>query len=705
MTQCHTTPRVQQKPADKSVYQTDVIDLKEILVSLLSYVQIIQDEYWGTFGSNLTLTYPQDGSCSILGIGFPLSEVASSVVWGNPITQIPILVNVLKISEDRIYIPSQNTTVLLTLDQFKKVCEELGIILNMKENGVPQMTIHKETSGELILQNFNVENLNVCRMSTLGINLNHDIENTLQLLQDKWETLTQIITFYGQNSLLQELETCLNTKNLSIQLFLNTKQSSFVYCINSLSNEPKIQIKKRRSANLLSFLIGDGRQMNAIETTLKDSINHYNTNFQKLKVFDDQIVDTFQTMNKEITNLANLEDKIEDKIAQLNRFTKMNDIKMQYLLVKLQHASALHRLLTESKLLDNLAILERALFSANQCTIRTCEINISAELIGSKVLIHREILELKPVMKYLVSCMAVSTSTVPQLHNQLAERTQSGDFLIGTQLYTPELLSNASVVNEQARLLTISEKLLGSFHHYQSEGINMIQCLESLQFTLNGRELECKPLTIYTLPEEFILQANGEELRSQKLVEARQRVAVGWIREYEFSNIDLLPEDKEPRLTILHPSIERFFYDEAGQLNIENASLMGTGMFLLLITIIVLCCWKVTCFREGVFSIIKKAHSTLYELCTTEQFRLKKERDQLKKKIDKSYTELKEMEDLIEKKKEIHKKLPQAQSEQPSAPPAEVKEKTPGKPRVPQTRTTAEVHEPRYSVNPKKPKD
>ena len=308
-------------------------------------------------------------------------------------------------------------------------------------------------------------------------------------------------------------------------------------------------------------------------------------------------------------------------------------------------------------------------------------------------------------MKYLVSCMAVSTSTVPQLHNQLAERTQSGDFLIGTQLYTPELLSNASVVNEQARLLTISEKLLGSFHHYQSEGINMIQCLESLQFTLNGRELECKPLTIYTLPEEFILQANGEELRSQKLVEARQRVAVGWIREYEFSNIDLLPEDKEPRLTILHPSIERFFYDEAGQLNIEKASLMGTGMFLLLITIIILCCWKVTCFREGVFSIIKKAHSTLYELCTTEQFRLKKERDQLKKKIDKSYTELKEMEDLIEKKKEIHKKLPQAQSEQPSAPPAEVKEKTPGKPRVPQTRTSVEVHEPRYSVNPKKPKD
>ena len=207
MTQCHTTPRVTTKPSDKSVYQTDEIDLKEILISLLDYVQIIKDEYWGNFGSNLTLTYPGDGSCSILGIGFPLSDVASSVVWGNPVTQIPMLTNVIKISEKRIYIPSENTSVLLTIDQFKEVCKELGIMLKIKENGVPQMTIYKETSGELILQNFNVEELNVCRMSILGINLKHDLENTLQLLQDQWETLSKIITFYGLNSLLQELGT------------------------------------------------------------------------------------------------------------------------------------------------------------------------------------------------------------------------------------------------------------------------------------------------------------------------------------------------------------------------------------------------------------------------------------------------------------------------------------------------------------------
>merc|ERR1712215_484994 len=68
MTQCHLTPRVTTKPSDTSFYRTDEIDLKTILISLLDYVSIIQEAYWGNFGNNLTLTYPGDGSCSILGI-------------------------------------------------------------------------------------------------------------------------------------------------------------------------------------------------------------------------------------------------------------------------------------------------------------------------------------------------------------------------------------------------------------------------------------------------------------------------------------------------------------------------------------------------------------------------------------------------------------------------------------------------------------
>ena len=697
MTQCHLTPRVTTKPSDNSAYRTDEIDLKTILISLLDYIQIIKEEYWGNFGSNLTLTYPGDGSCSILGIGFPLSTIASSVVWGNPVTQIPVLTNVIRISANRIFIPSENTSVLLTTNQFEKVCKELGINLKMKDDGVPQMTIYKDhKNGDLILKNFNVKELNVCRMSILGINLKHALENTLQLLQDQWEKLSKMIIFYGRENLLQELSTCISAKNMTIEFFLNTQKSSFLFCVNSLADEPKMQEKEKRSANLLSFLLGDGKQLNQIENTLKASIDHYNANFKKLKVFDDAIIDNFRNMDKEITNLENLEVHLQDKIAEINRFSKLQDIKLQYLLVKLQHSSALHRLLTESKLLQNLRLLERALFSANECTIECCELSISAELLGSKVMVHREILELKPVKKFLVSCRALSISLVPKLHNQLAEKTQSGDFLIGTKIYTKDLLSNSTVINGEVRLLKTTERLLGSFHHFQASGINMIQCLEQLTFTLNGQDLDCIELQIFQLPEKFTLQANGEELRSQKLVETRQRVAVSWLRDFTFSNIDTLQEDLEPSLTILHPTLERFFYDEAGQLQIEHTSLLGAGMVFLLITIMGCCCWKVQCFREFAFAQIRKAYSTLYKVCTTSEYRLKQKRHKLDKKIDKGYAELKKMEGLVEKKKEINKKLPRAKSVEPSAPAAEAIEKVSGELRVPQPKSMVDVHTSRY---------
>ena len=116
--QCYLTPRVTTKPSETTFYRTNEIDLRAMLISLLDYISIIQEEYWGNYGENLTLTYPGDGSCSILGIGFPLNSVAASQVWGSPITQVPLLTNVIRISQDRIFIPSENTSVLLTEQQF-----------------------------------------------------------------------------------------------------------------------------------------------------------------------------------------------------------------------------------------------------------------------------------------------------------------------------------------------------------------------------------------------------------------------------------------------------------------------------------------------------------------------------------------------------------------------------------------------------------
>ena len=667
-----------------------------MLISLLDYVTIIQEEYWGNYGENLTLTYPGDGSCSILGIGFPLSSVASSQVWGSPVTQVPILTNVIRISQDRIFIPSENTSVLLTEQQFLAVCKELGIWLKLRDDGPPQMSIYKDANnGELILKNFDITQLNVCRMSYLGLNLKHELENTLQLLQHHWEKMSQIIIFYGRENLLQQLATCINSKNMSIEFFLNTQKSSFQFCVNNLVDEHETQEKEKRSANLLSFLLGDGKQLNEIENTLQASIEHYNSNFKKLKVFDDQIITNFRNLDKEITSLEKIEVHLQDKLAEISRFSKLQDIKYHYLLVKLQHSTTLHRLLTESKLLENLRLLERALFSVNECSISVCELTISAEVLGTKVMVHREVLELRPVKKFLVSCKALSITLVPKIHNQLAEKTESGNYLIRTKLYTEELLANATVVNGEVRILTTSEKLLGSFHHFKESGLNVIQCLEEITFSLNKKNLECLPLQSFHLPEKFTLNANGEVLRSQKLVETRQRVAVSWLRDFEFSNIDTVRLDPEPSLTILHPSLEQFFYTQAGELKIEHASLVGVSIGLLLLTIFGCCCWKVKCFRDFAFAQIRNSYTKLYKVFTTSEYRLKQERNKLDTKIEKGYAELKKMEGLVDKKIELNKKVPRHGNAEPSAPMGDSISKV-----SENVKTEVDVHTPRYIHRP-----
>ena len=73
--QCYLTPSVTTRPSETKIYRTDELDLKTMMVSLLDYMAIIKEEFWGQYGANLTLTYPGDGSCAILGVGFALDAV------------------------------------------------------------------------------------------------------------------------------------------------------------------------------------------------------------------------------------------------------------------------------------------------------------------------------------------------------------------------------------------------------------------------------------------------------------------------------------------------------------------------------------------------------------------------------------------------------------------------------------------------------
>ena len=109
------------------------------------------------------------------------------------------------------------------------------------------------------------------------------------------------------------------------------------------------------------------------------------------------MIDSFQNLEKVIESLVFVELNLQEQLSELSRFTRLNNIKMEYLMTKLQHEMALHRLLVGSKLDENLNLLERALFGSNHCKLDLCETAISHELLGTKIKIHREIVTLQPI--------------------------------------------------------------------------------------------------------------------------------------------------------------------------------------------------------------------------------------------------------------------------------------------------------------------
>ena len=692
--QCYLNPSTTTAPQDE-IYRTDVLDLKEMTLSILDFISIIKKEFWSGYGQNLTLTSPFDGSCAILGNGQSLQDFTRKNRPVLHLSSIPILTDVVQLSSNKFYIPSQSRSILLNKTQFESLTTQLHITLALKENGPPQLSIFKdENSDSLILESFDVRKSNACSMSHLGKNILHSFENTLQIVEKIWKKMRTILRFYGAEDIIQSLETCLSIDNLALENLLNSPSSSFDFCLQSISNTTAI--RKARQANLLSFLLGEGKQLSEIENSLKDSILHFNSNFRKMDIFDAQVIDSFHNLERDIQSLVSVEIDLQNQLSELSRHTRLHNLRLEYALTKMQHEIALHRVLVESQLDDNIILLQRALFGSNVCNIDLCESGISHEVFGTEIKVHREIISLQPIRKYLISCQAKDEVLVPKIHNNLAELTISGSFLVENQLYSSQNLQNATHVNAVVHPLPESEKLLTVFHHFSNYSSFFIQCLKPASFTLNSKMVQCQRLEYFSLPENFEIVFEGKTLKSQRLIEEKHKIKVSWMQDFVFSNIDQKPLSVNPPLTMLHPTVEKFIFDEAGEIRVNHVSYAGSVVFLLIFIFCSCCCWKSVSFREFFIAKTKMGVNMVYRMFTTENYRLAKEAKHLDKQLDKSWKELKRLEGVLEKKSELKRKLPT--TDEGRAPPtakvpsAPTVDKTPSAPPLDQHTVSCEVH-------------
>ena len=435
--------------------------------------------------------------------------------------------------------------------------------------------------------------------------------NHLSIVQGVWNKFKKVMQFYGQKDMLLSLETCFGNHNLNLTTLLSASDNTFQVCtqhMGSLFNTSSE--RKRREISVFSQIFGQGNELIKIENTLHAAIDSFNKNFKKVSQFDNQVKSSMKILEDDFSQIAREEELLKSHLIELEIRLSATHDRFYYSFLKLQHLMALEAILKQSLISDHLKMLERAIFHQNYCTVEQCETEIYGQLSEGKILIHKKLVSLVPIRKFLITCACFSSFQISTLHNSLAAKTEMGAYLVTSTLIKMTDLKNKSFVDATIRPLLQSEILLGVFHVY---GNFKLQCLDRITFLLNGQTITCERLQIFDLPNNFLIVYGNKELRSQKLIGQNQKVARSWLKYFRFHNIpSSLEKTEEQPVSFIHPIIDNVIFDTSGNIAIEAISYFGVGTFMLIFVSCCCCCVKCPGYRSSFLGALTSCFTTLY---------------------------------------------------------------------------------------------
>ena len=287
--------------------------------------------------------------------------------------------------------------------------------------------------------------------------------------------------------------------------------------------------RRARSISLLSQVFGDGGEILKIEGTLAEAIQRFNDNFRKEESFNGQVQQSITLLDSEIIDIVRNEEKLKNKLTELHISLHNYQMSRDYMMAKTNKLSELENMLRRSTLAGQLELLERASFHKSICSLQFCELEIHTEQKGNTVLIHKKMITLEPVSKFVVTCAAASTSEISTWHNRLAIQTTANSFLINNTIVTTEQLRNKTLANMMLRPISENEVLLGKFIIYGSN----LQCLQAIDFMLNQKPLKCKALQSFSLPLDYEIEVNGRKLVQHIITRKGQLINNKWLEEFD----------------------------------------------------------------------------------------------------------------------------------------------------------------------------
>ena len=163
--QCFINKHLTTRPAVDKVYRSDTLNLNTMFVSVMDYIGIVKDELPIKHG-NLSITQPGDVSCPILGVGYDLQHLTTQ--GKSMLSDIPVLTDIIKISDNRFIVPNGNTAVHLNISQFEDLLGHLAIELHLVGSAPPQLFLFLDQNDQLHLESFSLQKSNACFLGTVS---------------------------------------------------------------------------------------------------------------------------------------------------------------------------------------------------------------------------------------------------------------------------------------------------------------------------------------------------------------------------------------------------------------------------------------------------------------------------------------------------------------------------------------------------------
>lgn len=612
------------------IWQETTINFDEMLLSILQYTKLVREQLWFSEG-NLVVTQKQDVSCSLMSAGFDIDKLQNQQ-FAN--VTVPLLTSVY-VLDQQILFTAQDTMHLVSKSDFSSLVQHLNL-----EDRIDPKKHHRvvfiKTHQENILTNYNQADNLACNMDSFGSNLQHALNRLIGNLNLTWLQTISVAKILNLDTSLTTFKNCLNLPDYSLDLLLLVPAENFDFCIRGAF--PSSKVISKRDISLASLIFGDGQQILNVQNSLHNTIQAYNSNFDKVQEHEKLSYENILALKSSFENLAEQETQHQVFIRELYFLTNQQHQKMKFSLVKQQQIMALSDLLHTSLIDERLDLIQRSIMQDNTCSTLVCEADITSEVVNDNIIIHRQIIHLEPKTILTLKCEAYSHYQVSTWHNTEVFPSGSRQLLVLGRVTSSQDLKNNTLVNQELRPIKPNEKIFQVFFDISYE---KIQCLEELSFDLNGKSIHCQLLEVLTLHNDFKLEYNNQVLTKQGLISKSQTLASSWMNDFEFDNLPATHlEQSAPDQVVFHPIIDSIVLTPAGTYDSTNISVISGTTILLIALFCLGCCYKSQSYREGSWNFLQKMGTSIYHCFTTKRCRTIRENKALQKECDKKRNQI-----------------------------------------------------------------